>query len=265
MKNLHLLLLAIITLSIFTACEEEGLDQGIHVNPYLMYFAGLGTPTAPFEGASPMAEVDVYFFDSKEDYLFDENPILVVEDFSGGAINDEVLNQTVWMRVRKDNLLNDRNTGLATYKPADSIPLCPCGGNGKRGGYVFLSRPQTSLQVQVFNEGEPVEGAWVYLYISRDAFDNRFNPNFTPPEFVSYAAGDHNSITYLRNNNSTGGGTNSEGIVTFDNLEDREYWIRVGKPETLFDDALTNEGTTIKTNGPLKPDGITTILQIGIN
>ena len=226
-------------------------------------------------------EAKVYLYGTEEDYLLRQNPLHEgLTDERGFFYKEFNEPQNFWVYVEKGPLNNRRftvnnrligigcNNRVHNYIAVDR-KVSKQEQQGSSKGEIFsntlypvLSRNPAKLNLQVLNNGEPVAGATVTLYLSQEAYEQNRPANMEAEE-LSTSYGYYYRPEWLNEDclvNSFVRPANEEGEVYFPNLEPRQYWIKVEK------DGKTNAGGMIDTAKPLSEDpNITTSLTVGIN
>jgi hypothetical protein len=219
----------------------------------------------PDFSADKIGGATVRLFATEADYLLNENP---VHEFLSSASKFpqydtfiyDVKETYYWVRVNKGAMNNLRQA--SSLRKTELVRPSPCCGMVI---HVVLSTTPTKLRINVVDQGSKVEGAAVQLYFSESDFNNGITAQSNRSEVAPSYGSD-----YISNANPTVGTldltkffsalTDANGEVYFDNLEPRQYWIKVTKGNK------SNSSGTIKTFSALpdNPD-ITTTLTIGIN
>lgn len=218
----------------------------------------------------------VKFYTSEQDYLLDQNVYKTLT--TGGYFKDVKFTEDsysdYWFRVEKDTLNNDRFGPNKTSQVGVNGHDNTCDGDGIDNKYhnflaeCILSTTPVRLQLNIKHNGLPVQGATVKLYYSYQDYLNNVNPKDRPTHQV-------NGFNYVNEFWTTFEGDNTgaslsqdlftkvtaiDGIAVFEQLEPRQYWIKVSNG------TYTNSAGTIKTPNKLSNDpNVTTVLDIGIN
>ena len=275
---------------LFTAgCEKE--EEDTPVFPIQIFATGPGPageswgPEYYKNGEITLlyANAKVYLYGSEEDYLLRRNHLHEgVTNENGMYYKEFGSPQKFWVYVEKDNLNNSRFTVNSALYGRD------LGCNNRNHNYVeverklyefeelpaskgelflnetlfsTLSANVAKLSLHVKQNGAPVTGATVTLYLSQEAYEQNRPANMEAEE-LSISYGYYDEPYWLNEGclvKSFVRPTNEEGEVYFPNLEPRQYWFKVEK------DGKTNAGGTIDT-GKALPDNpdITTSLTVGI-
>lgn len=234
-------------------------------------------------------EAKVSLYENEEDYILSTNPVHEGETDENGYFYKEFSQpDTFWVDVEKGELsmnrimryyernwdCSDKSTNMII---PNKVHLNVEGeleklreGKEGRGSWLFatLTPNPTQLQIKVYHNGQPVNGARVDLYFSEEAYNQDFRAwqeieelkksygTFTEEEIEYYKSSSRTVPCLLKNFTAL---TDAAGEVYFDNLEPRQYWFRIEK------EGLSNEGGTFKLDEALSdnPD-ITTSITVGI-
>jgi hypothetical protein len=276
MRNLTVLLHTALVIFL-TGCDnsepvkepEKGSNEtaisGVYAPKYTVYQSINEYLLDPDYKAVKIDSATIRLFATEADYLLNENP---VHEFLSPAyafpqhdtIIYDVKETYYWVRANK-GVLNNLRQASSVKKSILVRPLPCCGMDID----VVLSTTPTKLRVTVRDQGVVVQGAAVQLYFSESDYTNGITAQSNRSEVAPSYGSDYISIA-----NPTVGSldltkffsalTDSNGEVYFDNLEPRQYWIKVTKG------SKSNSSGTIKTTSALpdNPD-ITTDMTIGIN
>lgn len=217
----------------------------------------------------------IKFYKTEQDYLLDQN---VFKTFTTDSYfkkvsfsEDDYIDY--WFRITKDSLNNSRFGPVKTTKSGVNRTDNTCDGDGVDNQYrtflatCILSTSPAKLQLNIKHNGQPVSNALVKLYYSYQDYLNNVNPDYRPShqinstytnEYFTTFDGDENNLFNVENVFSFT--TGADGIAFFEQLESRQYWIKVSNG------TFTNSSGTIKTTNKLTDDpNVTTVLDIGIN
>ena len=266
---------------LFAACEEEETskttviynDKPVDVNVYaglpgVYGLANESDETVPH----PVAETMIAIYKTKEDYLLNQNILTQgLTDQEGRFTFKYDSVGSLWFSAHKDTLSNLRGVSrYGRWPEHNEIVFAEQGSTGFSNFHrVFatMTNSPTRLQLSVSHQGQPVEGAKVQLYFTEQTYQDSLaaQEDFdhlrpTHGYFVD-EEGTTGEERYFVNQNKEHflQTTDKEGVVTFDNLEPRNYWFRITK------DTLSNENTTVRTLRALPRDAdITTSMTVGI-
>lgn len=214
-----------------------------------------------------LANAKVTFYRSFQDYMLRENAFF--EDYTdeNGQVNTELpVNDTIWIAASLQHLNEFRyaryhlNNIFSCVVPYEIYFVV--GENYIRG--IGLTPPPAQLQLNVMHAGEPVDGANVTLYFSKEAYDLDLPATRDWEQLLA----SHGSFRPEQEDQSTASclkhtfvnKTDASGNVLFDNLEPRQYWFRVEK------NGMTNSAGTITTDKELSTNiDLITTLTVGIN
>ena len=260
---------------LFTACEEEEQAPPPRTYPVRIN-VGMPSVYGKIEDSrgvivTPVEDVNIKVYRTKEDYLLDRNMLLQgATDETGLFKFDQDSTGTLWFSAQRDTLSNLRkvNANGSNIEHNEIVIGDPPhnSGNYQKIEAVLTNTP-TELRLSIFHEGQAVEDAQVQLYFTEQAYGDslaaqqdfeQLRPTYgyfvdeegTTGEERYFI--DQNKDTFLQT-------TNESGEAYFDNLEPRNYWFRITK------DTLSNEGTVIRTREALPRDAdITTQQEVSI-
>ena len=256
MKKSILIILLLVSLS---ACKEE---ETVSYN--LLIFTGYPTEQDILYRTSMFthSNTKVNIYESEIDYLLNQNIINEGLTDNEGTFSSRVSGQInqYWYKAVNDTLNNLR------FNDISNDPNSGWGGGEfykEKIMLIRLSTTPTKLEITVTdNLLNPIEGAEVQLYFSKQEYtDNK--PAYLNLVEYSKSYGNWIGASEFSINNQIKpnfyGLSDQNGIVYFDNLEPRKYWIRVSSG------ALSNAQSVIETNGKLPDDpNITNTLSIMI-
>lgn len=206
-----------------------------------------------------LSGVDIKAYESESDFLSEKNV------YKEGISDAEGIlflyfgetEKHFWIRAKKGKLNNLRYKEFYTKEITNiggfSCPdehKCTTGTKSR----IILSSTPTKLQLKVFNNGTPVNGAKVQMYLKESDYLNNIVPDTGDYSWYK-SLPDSKPEFYDVLEKQTG----VNGEVLFENFEPRRYWFRVTK------DGKNNATTTFSTEEPLPDDpNITTVIDIGI-
>ncbi|MBX9851400.1 MAG: hypothetical protein K2X86_06530 [Cytophagaceae bacterium] len=234
----------------FSSCEKEDVKKDvwkrtIRTQKSNTGMSSLSDPYTAIEGAT------VYIYGSESNYLMKTNPIHQgTTDANGNFTFEEEYNggnpPKVWIWAEKSSL-----NSLRYDEEGDGYLNRILGNDRVNLISVPLAPTPVRLQLNIIDNGAPVENAQVQLYLSEsDYLANRIYSD-TDPEFDSI--GGYGGPNYLIDE------TNVNGEALFWALEPRKYWFRVTYQ------SKSNNTTTYYLDTPLADDpNITTVRSVAI-
>jgi hypothetical protein len=238
--------LAFLLSVLFHGCDIDGDNNARILTIYAAFpdknesFNCLPCPEFPIENA------EVFIYPTFEDYTANKNAVAHgLTDTAGIFTVAGRKDRSYWVRIVKDQF-NNRRFDSVEYSPASPYLMAP------------LSTTPTKLQVDVRDDdGAPVVGALVKLYFSEDEHKKNGDPYKNKNEIKYY--GHCKGEPCVSREGTFEANTNHEGTAYFDNLEPKQYWIRVMKGKK------SNERGVIKTSTTLPDDPeATTMVRIDI-
>ena len=209
-----------------------------------------------FEGVS------IKLFQTKIDYLLNQNTYFQGTTDEKGRlyIDDKSDLDTLWCRTTYDTLNNLR------FGDIEFVLNDLKSRSDKTESTVIsmrLSNTPTKLQINVTNNGIPVDSAVVQLYTSQDFMVNEMKPQENLLLMTGNVYGRWEEVTEWFINDSLKPifcqTTDKDGVAWFDNLEPRAYWFTVSKGP------MNNSSGIVTTDGPLPDDpDLTTNMTINI-
>lgn len=209
----------------------------------------------------------VRIFDSETNFQLNENPTQVLQSDENGQVKLDFFQEPkIWYRVTKGDLDNSRygkrsNHGEGRFSHSHQCFQLSQAWPNIDEFEIFLTTPPAQLEVTVFNDGQVVPFADVQLYWSLEDYENDVTPDtkITAQDLVYPYCPSLNSSTEHNNRRFFYHTANEEGVALFDNLESREYWLRIKEED------MSNDDTMIKIPFTLSAEpGIINRVEVGI-
>ena len=211
--------------------------------------------------------VEVRIFDPGINYQLNEDPTQVLQSDEKGQVELDFFQEPkTWYRVTKGDIDNSRYGNRSNHGDDRLSHSHQCFQLSQGWPHIdefeiYLTTPPAQLEVIVFHDGQVVPFADVQLYWSLEDYESDVTPGtkITGQDLVYPGCPPFNNTDH-HNRWVFYDGADEERVTHFNNLESREYWLRI------WEEGMSNDNTMIKIPFTLSVEpGLINRVEIGIN